>query len=154
MLRLEALVKYIPEAKFIIIHRKPIDIAHSILSARLKQSGSYESWFSVKPEGWEKWLDKSPIEQVVHQIKSIQDSIESVEKDNAQFDAYHLNYEDFCASPNESTSKVLNFLSDRNIQLEIVGELPKSFAVRSKVTIDDSLYESLKSYLAKHPITQ
>jgi hypothetical protein len=154
VLRLESLVKVVPEAKFIIVHRNPLDIAHSILSARMKQSGSYSSWFSLKPEGWQSWLDLGPEVQVVNQIKAVYDQINSVEESTNQFDAFHLNYEDFCKSPNEMTSRIQSFLADKNINIEKVADLPDSFPIRTKVTIDESLYKSLKSYLSEHPISK
>lgn len=152
VLRLEPLIKTFPEAVFLVIHRKPIDIAHSILKARYRKSGNYDDWFSLETPGHEKLKTELPEIQVTEQIRTTYQLIKKAEQQFPKSSFHHFNYEDFCQNPEKSLSEIEVFFNKNNIHAEQVAQPPSAFDMRGEVTIDPELYERLSKYLSENPI--
>lgn len=152
VLRLEPLLRVFPDALFITIERKPLDIAHSMLEARHKLYGNYNSWFSVEVPEMKDLQKESPEKQVSEQIRSVYQLIntqKSIKPD--QFTT--LNYERFCTAPDQEMQKLEGFFKNHSINVERALLLPNEFPLRKEVRIEEKLYHSLQNYLSKNPIT-
>lgn len=150
VLRLKPLIETIPEAVFIVIHREEKDMAHSILEARKKMTGNYTSWFSLRPPNIEELLPLSPEKQVVHQIRSTYELISDAEKQYPDTPFFHIQYEDFCNSPEKIIVDVKNFLHQQHVQVRKVSAPQSRFEKRSEIKIDKALYNSLINYIKKN----
>jgi hypothetical protein len=75
-LRIPAVLRACPEARFIWVRRDPANAALSLLKARRKLLGSESEWWSLRPEGYE-LIQKhgTPEEQVLWQISRIEEVI-------------------------------------------------------------------------------
>ena len=93
--RLGNIRKIFPESRFIFIKRDPLFAAQSILIARKKIMGSYEQWWSIRPDGYRRVIGRSPFYQVLWQIQSIEDKI----LNDLKGEMITVCYEDFCQSP-------------------------------------------------------
>lgn len=149
-LRLEPIIDTLPESIFIVIHRDEKDIAHSILEARKKMNGNYNDWFSLQPPNINDLRLLPPEKQVIHQIRSTYKLIEDAEKLYPDNPFFHINYEDFCQSPNDSIQSVKNFLIQNNTVVQQVGKSKSTFEMRSDVRIDPDIYKALINYLEKN----
>lgn len=146
-LRLEPITKWIPESRFIVLERDLLDNAHSILETRMKVFGSYETWWSMEPQGAKDF--SHPEEQVVAQI---QNTYETIERDLARLnvaekDILNLRYEDLCSDPESLLEKVSEFLSISD-EVKRYEFQPPHFKKRNEIRIDHKLYERLRSYVA------
>ncbi len=65
---IEHLSEKIPNAKFILIERDPFFVVQSILESRVKQYGSEDTWWSLRPKEYKKWENLSPVKQVANQV--------------------------------------------------------------------------------------
>tara|TARA_Y100001935_G_scaffold255673_1_gene271484 strand:+ start:46883 stop:47824 length:942 start_codon:yes stop_codon:yes gene_type:complete len=150
-LRIRPILKAVPDALFIVLFRNPIDIAHSILEARMKTSNSYDSWFSVKPENYSSIKTLLPEQQVIEQIRSIYDEIKQVSLLNPdQF--ISIKYEHFCSSTSNVFKQIDSFLETHSINSQRTNLVPESFEIRKRIRIDKELYKSLEKHLLKNPI--
>jgi len=108
-LRLKRITRIFPDAVFIWITRDPLYTAQSLLLMRQSLYGSMASWASVKPEAWEKVQDLSPFEQVVWQVKSINDYIGRVFDGAETEKLIHISYEQLCKNPEAALQKIKSF---------------------------------------------
>lgn len=152
VLRLEPLLRVFPDALFVTIEREPLDIAHSILEARHKLYGNYNSWFSVEVPDMKDLQKESPEKQVTEQIRSVYQLL-NIQKSRKPDQFTTLNYERFCAAPDQELQKLEGFFKSHSINAERALLLPNEFPLRKKVRIEEKLYFSLQNYLSKNPIT-
>lgn len=153
VLRLEPLLQTFPEAVFLVIHRNPKDIAHSILKARQRKFGNYNEWFSLETPGFEDLKTEPPEVQVAEQIRSTYRLIDEAEEQFQDTPFLHFNYEDFCKNPDKKISDITDFLRKSGVDISQVSDAPTAFEMRDEVTIDPVLYERLSLYLAENPIS-
>lgn len=85
-----------PDACFIYIRRHPLYVAQSILLARKKLSDDISQWWSVRPPNVAELINLDPFEQIVWQIKSIENRIQEVLKERAIDRVLQLQYEEIC----------------------------------------------------------
>ncbi len=147
-LRIQAIAHYLPESLFIVTNRNEVDNGHSLLEARLKTFGSYETWWSMEPPRVEQLKKLAPHEQVVEQIRHIHETIErdlelSKVQSSRRFD---LSYEDFCESPKSEINKICDFLSLNDCKVAQRNEYPDSFKRRKIVRIDKKIYSAMLGY--------
>ena len=146
--RIKAIVEYIPESLFIIMHRNELDNAHSLLETRMNVFKTYDEWWSMEPPTIET-LKRLPVHvQVVEQIRHIQAIIE---KDLSQMKVpesrvFHLNYESLCEDTHGMLSKLENFLNLNKCDIKRTGEVPKNLRRSNKIRIDPDLYSKLERY--------
>lgn len=74
-LRVATIAKAFPNAFIIWIKRNPNDLQSAILRMRKNIHGDVTQWAGAKPKGWQNHLNKSPEEQVIWQINSINEAI-------------------------------------------------------------------------------
>jgi hypothetical protein len=149
-LRLEPLIKYVPESLFIIVVRDELANGHSLLEARKRVLGSYEHWWSMPPPDVDELLTYPPSRQVIDQIRSIQRLIQTqIQTGNLTHDRYlEITYEDFCSDVHAHLQRVADFLVVNNADVPFRdGHVPRSFPVRSEVRIDRDLYEGMVEYV-------
>lgn len=116
-LRMKNIVNIVPDSLFTWVKRKPVYAAQSILLARRSLfGGEEEGWFSVKPEGYEQVTRRSAIEQVVWQVKRIDDRIErSIEDLGLAEKVLQVDYEDVCDNPTMLVDSVERFLTEQRV---------------------------------------
>jgi len=149
-LRLKPIGKYLPESVFIVVTRKVIDNAHSILEGRKKALGVYDEWWSVEPPEVEKFKLLPPHEQAVEQIHSIYDLIAKDENEIGKDKFLWISYESLCSNVRSTIEEISEFLSRNNVDLEQridTNGLPSSFEKREEVRIDSALYDELIKYV-------
>ena len=86
-------------ARYIAIERDPLYNAQSLLIARREVLGNERSWFSAKPPGYERILDRDPYYQVVWQVLALQEIVKEKSQTIPGQRFYDLDYEDFCNNP-------------------------------------------------------
>ncbi|WP_342844228.1 sulfotransferase [Celeribacter marinus] len=74
--RLRVLAKVFPEAKVIVIKRDDEDVIRSILKARKALSIPTDTWWSVKPRGYERLIGQSELEMICGQVDLINSVID------------------------------------------------------------------------------
>jgi hypothetical protein len=138
-MRVAPLLEAFPDACFLTVKRDPVNIAQSILHARIKLQGDKQRWWALPPKDVD-WIKELPYwEQVVEQVYSIYRQIET---DRAQFGESHffdVCYESLCDDVHGSLVSIQTFLEDRGLQLSVRSEVPAQFqrSVNSKVSADD-----------------
>lgn len=74
-LNVGSFARYLPQSKFVWIERDESATAASILSSRMKRYGTDSAWWSVRPRGYQSWMDRSPGEQILLQMGAIREKL-------------------------------------------------------------------------------
>lgn len=101
LLRIDALSEAFPSCLFLIVERDITDVALSVLRGRSENLSDPRQWWSAKPPDYSKLKDLSLVEQVTHQLLSLQ---ARMEKDLVHVPLNRLlrvRYESFCAEPEQ-----------------------------------------------------
>lgn len=150
-LRIQPIVKYIPESLFIVIVRDEVDNAHSLLEVRHKVYKDYQKWWSMEPPAIQE-LQKLPAhEQVVEQVRQIHSIIEK-DLSHSNVDpsvCFLLKYEDLCNNPEREMNRLDEFFRVNGCQISRRCAPPEPFPRRNEIRIDRNLYEKVKEYAQK-----
>lgn len=137
---IEFLSKVFPKSIFIHTMRNPLENIESALSARKKQYGKIEEWYSFKIPEYEQLKDLNPYYQVAGQIhytnKAIKNSLKIIEPHRR----ITLNYEEFCKSPICFYENLAQNLGSMGIKLSDRYVGPSSFN-KTRTFTNNSLIE-------------
>jgi hypothetical protein len=106
-LRLVQIAQVYPEAVFIHIKRAPIYTAQSILLARRRLLGDDAGWFSVQPPGYERIRHLPPYEQVVWQIRTIEEGIDNASARGVVKHVIETRYDDLTANWEKELGRIV-----------------------------------------------
>jgi Sulfotransferase family len=148
--RLEPIIGVLPEARFIVIKRDEIAIAHSILEARKKVLGSYDKWFSLEPPHVTTYSKRPGHEQVIEQIRDIYTYIDDCANKLGQHRFITLDYKRVCLDTHGELKKLEAFFTANQIHLGRRSEVPATFPfteiTESKIRIENSIFQALVKY--------
>lgn len=147
-LRIQAIAHYVPESLFIIISRDEVDNAHSLLETRHRVHQDYQRWWSMEPPEIDALRGLPAHEQVVEQIRCIEDVIKrDLNASNvARSRQFFVSYEDFCAHPRSVIDQLREFISINGCYVKRTGTIPAQFKTRSELRIDRSVYDEMVRY--------
>jgi len=151
-IRLEAIGTFIPEALFIVIKRHELFNAASILKGRKKALGNYEEWWSVPPPAVEQLKKRSPVQQVVGQIRHIHHEIYRVVANGfiASNRIIECHYETLCRDTPTVLHQVESFFHRHNVSVSRSSAVPKSFAISNTFALDGNLLIELQRICLNH----
>ena len=112
-MRLATISSVFPEAFFVWIKRGPLYAAQSLMMMRRRLYGSDHTWASVKPHTWDELVKYSPFEQVVRQIKDIDDYILHIFTRKEKIRYIQINYRELCLNPREILLSIVENYQDR-----------------------------------------
>jgi len=102
VLRIDALARVFPESLFLVVRRRPQDVALSILRARFELCADPMQWWSVKPPDHERLAGLPVEEQVAGQVLSLRRRLDADLAALPQERVLRLDYERFCREPDTS----------------------------------------------------
>lgn len=105
-MRIQNIFSVFPNALFIWIRRDPRYTSQSLIKMRRALYGSDKRWASVKPHNYNELLLYEPFEQVVRQIKEIEDEIEEKLKKRSIKEHLSIHYEDLCKYPSRELLRI------------------------------------------------
>ena len=145
-LRLEVLRAYLPEARYIVLHRNTLENAQSILNARLKATGCYKNWWSVDTPNRRQLSAKDPAQQVLGQIQSIYQLIQREESQSYRPEEkfLHLSYEELCEDPPGCIEKVMTFVPNLSLRPNGFDALPDRFEIANAQITNSDLWKRLE----------
>lgn len=116
VLRVEALARIFPDARFLVIERDVQDVALSIVRARM-ESGDPERWWSVRPPEYETLCGLPVAQQVAWQVRSVRRQLDEDVGRLAVGRLIRIDYERFCSEPEQLAALLrdrLGVIGDRN----------------------------------------
>lgn len=116
-------------SKFIFIERNEVDIVESILNSRKLQYGSYDYWWSLKPQNYRNWLKIHPIEQVCHQVcyTNVKIKEQLAQLDDSRY--LSIDYSDLIENFNNTLRSAKSFFGRNPTTLKMIKS---QISVRSK----------------------
>jgi LPS sulfotransferase NodH len=111
-LRLATISSVFPEAFFIWIKRDPLYAAQSLMMMRRRLYESDDTWASVKPHTWNELAKHSPFEQVVRQIKDIDDYILHSFTRREKIRYIQITYRELCLKPRRTLVSIAERYQD------------------------------------------
>lgn len=100
------LARRFPRSRFVHVRRDPRFCARSILEARLRRYGDERVWWSIRPRDVDAWRDRTPEEQVCHQVRDVRDALERGRTRVAADRWLDLDYETLIESPADALRAV------------------------------------------------
>lgn len=135
---------------FLFMKRDPLYTAQSLLISRRKRYGDYKRWFGIKPPGYEKITEHPPHEQVVLQVKSLEDHIEKSIKKNEIKGIHLVNYEELCKNTELQLKSIDRFYNDIGLTLQRISRDTPSLASSNMQKVSESDWKKLKGHVKKH----
>ena len=99
VLRIDALESVFPDVHWLVVERDRVDVALSILRARIATAGDARAWFSVRPDDYDAIVDLDPVEQIARQVEGV---ARRLGEDLARVDparVHRVDYAAFCGHP-------------------------------------------------------
>jgi len=149
-MRLAPLCEAFPEASFLICSRDLVDVARSILRARLAETGGKEAWWSVPPREYDRIRHHPYWRQVVEQAHFVCHQI-AADRERLGAERFHeVRYPELCDDPRRQLERVAEFLAERGVHPQLAGDLPERFVrSRSAGTGDDD--DRIRRFAASDP---
>lgn len=120
-----ALANALPTARFLLMTRDAEAVAASLLKAR-RGIGPH-SWWSVRPPGYQGWIDQSLIDQVIWQTaetrRCCMEQLAALPQERWR----ELRFEELCSSPSTSLDRIAEWLADCGHRRRDSHALPKHF---------------------------
>ncbi len=145
-MHLDGLSEISENSLFIRVERDPVDNGISILKGRKERFGDRNQWWSLKPPGFEKWLDSSCYEQIAFQIKEINRlQCECIKKNGIP--VVTVKYSELCRNPGVFLVSIEEKLNAYGYPVKRLNEAPGAF---EPSTYTDSLdYQLMQEALEK-----
>ncbi len=122
---LEAVAERLDDVRFIRINRDPVALACSLYRVRQQYYGSADEWFSIRPPGAGAKEAESPVDQIVWQIRKIEQALGALKEDTSEGDWTEVRYEELCRHPGQTVGEIGDALGIDVSAAE--GRLPDSF---------------------------
>lgn len=148
-MRIAPISEALPEGCFLIMWRDPVDIAQSILSARVDVLGNKEEWWALPPKEIDEIRQHPYWEQVVEQVYYV---YRQIEDDSRRFGTdrfYTMDYKRLCEETPDALSGVEGFLRERGVPLGASGMIPRQFTVSTGRRVDLDEFERIKRKVAE-----
>lgn len=142
-LKIPLLKKIFPQARFIYVKREKSSVMKSLLTGRKERFGSYDHWWSVKPKDYVNIKKLSGIEQVYHQIESINNQIEADLSRLNSDDFFIFDYEDLLGYQDTLFQQLISWGYHK------VKDVPDHFFNSPSSDKDDKLDNEIRSFLDK-----
>lgn len=107
--RIDYLKALFPDAVFVSIRRQPAFVVQSLLEWRAEEHGDWHGWSSLRPPGLPDPLPTDPIEQVVLQVRSIEQAIAEALDALPGGQVFEVDYGDLCADPESTLARFSAF---------------------------------------------
>ena len=140
------LKRLLPSAKFVWIQRDKGYTIQSILRVREDQYGDRRIWWSVRPRDARGWHDRSPVEQVTHQVQDLSRAIGEAFELIPPEDRLVLEYEDLMRDPTKTIQQVAEFIGTEVANqgaLDALRMKPRNYR-----TVDDVTWSQIQRALA------
>ncbi len=134
------------DSLFILVERDPVDNAISILKGREERFGDRSHWWSIRPPGYEKWLNLSYYEQIARQVIEINKLHQAAIEEN-KIPVVTVKYSELCDSPGEILSLIEEKLKISGYPVKRLNPPPKKFKFSTYTGISD--YSPMKEALGK-----
>jgi len=149
-MRLNRINQAFPNAIYLFMRRDPVYTAQSILLSRRNLFGTDKLWFSVKPPDYQKLADLDPLEQVVSQIKFIEDYLQNVFKERKIANVMEIWYEELCSNWQNVLEQIVELCRKHGISLEKRNQIPNITLKKSqKQLLNDHEFKRLRSIVKK-----
>lgn len=144
-MRLRRINQIFPNAIYIYIKRDVLYTAQSIILARRKLFKNDGGWFSVKPQNYETLLELGPFEQVIYQIRSIENYIKKVLYDGHIKNVIEIWYEDMCSDWQRVLKKIAELCDKYGVTLQENKQLTNNISLRlsEERILDDREWQRL-----------
>jgi hypothetical protein len=117
VLRIPVLAACFADAHFLVVERDRVDVALSLLRARIDTLGSYDAWFSVKPPDYARLRGLDAVEQVAGQVLALERKMDDDLAGVGAGRVHRLDYQAFCRSPDSviaASAPALSGVKEKN----------------------------------------
>lgn len=145
--RLGPISAALPEALFLVTHRRLEDNARSLLHGRARRSGRYDQWWSTEPPTIDELTSLPPAQQVVRQIADIHAQIDRDREAIGPDRFMDVPYDELCRDPAAIVERVQAFAASRGTTIARRAEPPTPFEIRRPEPLPDWLEQQLAEAL-------
>jgi hypothetical protein len=121
-------VAAMPGSLFVHVRRDPVDTALSIIRTRIAMTGSDENWISLRPRGFEAYLDRAPTRQVAWQVLAIESMLTRQLEQLPAANVVELDFDDLARRPGAVLERVRTALETQGCPAPQRRQPPDGFA--------------------------
>ena len=125
-MQLKGMFEICADSLFIRVVRDPVDNALSILKGREERFGDRNHWWSIRPPGYEKWLDLSYYDQIALQVTEINKLHDAGIAEN-NIPVITVNYSELCGNPWKILSLFEKRLKSAGFPVKRLNPPPQTF---------------------------
>lgn len=145
-LRLQALLEYLPDARYIVVKRDPLYTAQSILLGMRKNHQPENKVWGILPKEYKKLEGLEPHEMVVRQVNQIERQIYSDLKNIPDEKILYIEYETLGSSLDSILEDVINLCQPGVI--EKTGVPLPDIRIQNRMNLPEYEIELLKGHIA------
>jgi hypothetical protein len=135
---LEQFADTFKNALFVYIKRDPLDVACSILKARMQYFNDCGQWWATYPENYERLKALPYQEQIVEQVMSLERLYDKKIGRISPDRALSITYNELCDDPQGFTATVqAKIKASSGYDLEVVNKAPEKFTFRKKEHLNE-----------------
>ena len=116
-IKINNIEKILPNSLYIFIRRNPLYVAQSIILMRRRMYQDISRWWSVKPPDYDDLKNLDPFEQIVRQIKSIEDCIQQNIANKKSNNIIEIWYEDLCSNWQGALTAIQSWCAENGVNL-------------------------------------
>ena len=135
-LQIDFLKNALPKSKFVLCTRDPLFQAQSILKGRVAFFGTYDGWFSLKPQEYEQLSEMDAFHQVAGQIFFILNSIGKSLRKLDSNDFMIVDQQDLVEDTRAVITRLIN-LCGQVTDSNFIESIPQSFENRNIQNLND-----------------
>lgn len=128
---------------FIHLKRHPLYNAQSLLEARITHYSDQRAWYSFKPTEYSKLKELDPFEQVAGQVYFTNCAIETGLNEIDTTRRLQINYEDFCASPEQVYCQIVEKLAQQGYKLDRDYTEPEQFRSTNQIRLSKEDFQRI-----------
>ena len=134
------------KAVFVYMQREPASNVESIMSARKRQFGNTETWYSFRIPEYNELRNLGPCDQVAGQVYYINKAIQAGLEGVAEKKKLVIQYEEFCSNPGAAYEQLVRKLADNACAVTDQYRSEKEFHVTRRRVNDPEVLDAYRKY--------
>ena len=148
-MRINVLSQIFDNSIFIVLNRKNLDIAQSILNARIELYNNKNHSWSVITSALQTDPEIPYYKQIVHQIRGVTSNINLARKNIGDNKFIFVDYKELCNNTDQVLKSIHSQLNTRGIRVDAYNNYPNKLNYSTGKKVSDADYNLLKDELEK-----
>ncbi len=124
----------IPAARFVIMHRDPVDVAASLLHLRQNMPPDRQTWVGIKPRNYGDYAGADLHTQIANQVRALDEGLTHACKKLPAEQILKIAYKDICRDPESALTSIARFIGIEDRRDPLRTDYPQVITQHSVVS--------------------